>query len=308
MRRLLRTLVLLFLSLSLAAAQTATVTHNVNLRPDPSTDNDPIAHLQAGTQLQLLESDPTNGFFRVQVSDQTGWVWGKRIEIQQDSTVPPSTPSTPSTSPSTSGQDLFAKLMASRKAAVGQPLLENGNDVCGPTGDATDSKRQSLNANKNRIDQPGDADYVEVGWDDLSNLPSDRVDDFQGAPVSVIGFLSHKINVENQGSGESTNCHLLGADEVDWHIYLTKSPAQPIGEAIIVETIPRTRPSHKWRTGLLSPLVDSNTRVRISGWLMFDFEHVGVIGSQRGTVWEVHPVTRIQVENNGQWVDLDGQQ
>jgi len=58
---------------------------------------------------------------------------------------------------------------------------------------------------------------------------------------------------------------------------------------------------------MLSPLVDANTRVRISGWLMFDVEHVGAIGTQRGTVWEVHPITRIQTENNGQWIDLDNQ-
>ncbi len=58
---------------------------------------------------------------------------------------------------------------------------------------------------------------------------------------------------------------------------------------------------------MLSPLVDANTRVRISGWLIFDFEHVGAIGTQRGTVWEVHPITWIQAEKNGQWVDLDNQ-
>ena len=65
------------------------------------------------------------------------------------------------------------------------------------------------------------------------------MNDFQGAPVSVVGFLSHKINVENKGSGESTNCHLLGGNEVDWHIYLTKTAARPISEAIIVDN-----PSH----------------------------------------------------------------
>jgi hypothetical protein len=37
-------------------------------------------------------------------------------------------------------------------------------------------------------------------------------------------------------------------------------------------------------------------------------ENVDVIGTQRATVWEVHPITRIQVQRNGQWVDLDTQQ
>jgi len=163
----------------------------------------------------------------------------------------------------------------------------------------------ALNKNKNRTDVPGDSDYIDVGWSQLASLPSDRPGDFIGAPVRVVGFLSHQIKVENQGTGESTNCHLLNADEVDWHIYLTNSPAQQIRQALIVETTPRTRPAHKWTTDLLAPIVDSSSQVRISGWLMYDSEHVAAIGTQRATVWEVHPITKIEVQSNGQWVDLD---
>jgi hypothetical protein len=312
MKRLRRLSVLLLLSLALAYGQTAVVTRNVNLRPDPSTNNDPIGKLQPDTQVELLEPDPTDGFFHVKANGKTGWVWGKRIRIETQAGPTPPTPAPPTPEPSptsspANGQDLFSKLVAARQPAVAQPLVENGTEVCGPTGDATDGTRKSLNTNKNRTDEPGQGAYVEISWDDLSNLPSNRVNDFQGAPVSVVGFLSHKINVENKGSGESTNCHLLGGNEVDWHIYLTKTAARPISEAIIVETTPRTRPSHKWTPDMLRPLVDANTRVRVSGWLMFDVEHVGAIGTQRGTVWEVHPVTRIQAEKNGQWVDLDSQ-
>jgi hypothetical protein len=195
--------------------------------------------------------------------------------------------------------------MNARKPAFGQPFIENGSQVCGPTGDTANPTAVALNDNKNRTDVPGDADYVEISWSNLSSLPSDRVNDFVGAPVSVVGFLSHRINVENTGTGESTNCHLLGADEVDWHIYLTESPAQPISQAIIVETTPRTRPQHTWTTNMLTPLVDSQTLVRISGWLMYDSEHIGVIGRQRATVWEVHPITKIEVQTNGQWVNSE---
>ena len=154
---------------------------------------------------------------------------------------------------------------------------------------------------------PGDSDYVDIGWSDLANLPSDRVNDFVSAPVRVIGFLSHKINVENSGSGESTNCHLTANNEVDWHIYLTNSPAQQISLAVIVETTPRTRPQHNWTTSMLSALVNSQNQVRISGWLMYDSEHVDVIGKERATVWEVHPITRIEIQSNGAWVDIENQ-
>jgi hypothetical protein len=184
-------------------------------------------------------------------------------------------------------------------------LILNGVQVCGPTGDATAATAIALNKNKNRTDTPADSDYIDLGWNQLAGLPTAHVSDFVSAPVRAVGFLSHKINVENGGTGESTNCHKTADDEVDWHIYFTEASNQPISAAIIVETTPRTRPQHKWTTSTLSALVNSTTQVRISGWLMYDSEHVNVIGTQRATVWEIHPITKIEVRKNGNWVDLD---
>src|SRR5882762_7997553 len=93
MKRLLKLAVLLLLSLGLAVGQTGTVTRNVNLRPDPSTDDDPIAKLKTGTQVELLEPDPTSGFFHVKANGQTGWVWAKRIRLQTGPTPPAPGPS-----------------------------------------------------------------------------------------------------------------------------------------------------------------------------------------------------------------------
>ena len=56
---------------------------------------------------------------------------------------------------------------------------------------------------------------------------------------------------------------------------------------------------------MLTALVDSTTPVRISGWLMYDSEHIGAIGTQRAAVWEVHPITKIEVQTNGQWVNAE---
>lgn len=292
---------LLWVSLATAQSQTAAVIHSVYLRSDASTDSDKIERLSPGTRLQLVEAGQSGGYYHVTAPDgQDGWVWGRNIRIEQDSSN-----SGNSGSPGSDSSDLFSKLNQAKKPATGQPFIENGNEVCGPTGDAKNATAQGLNNNKNRTDMPADSDYVDIGWSDLAGLPSDRLNDFVGAPVRVVGFLSHRIAVENSGSGESTNCHLRGDNEVDWHIYLTNSSAQAISQAIIVETTPRTRPLHTWTTDMLRPLVDSQTQVRISGWLMYDSEHVGAIGTQRATVWEVHPITRIEVQQNGQWVNLE---
>ncbi|MFZ0318358.1 MAG: hypothetical protein WAL56_04455, partial [Candidatus Sulfotelmatobacter sp.] len=66
----------------------------------------------------------------------------------------------------------------------------------------------------------------------------------------------------------------------------------------------RTRPIHKWAESDLDAVVNKNVPVRISGWLLYDYEHVPVIGSQRASVWEIHPITKIEVKRNGQWVNL----
>jgi hypothetical protein len=42
----------------------------------------------------------------------------------------------------------------------------------------------------------------------------------------------------------------------------------------------------------------------MTGWLTFDQEHNEQVGKTRGTLWEVHPVTRVQVLEDGKWVML----
>lgn len=302
MKRVLQLFILCLLCVTGATAQTAVVKRNVNLRSDSSTASDIIETLKPGDQLQLVSASKTNGFYHITTADgKDGWVWAKNVKVLGLTPTP-----TPAPTPAPAA-DLFSRLMSARKTAVGQPLILNGSQVCGPTGDATNQTAIALNNNKNRTDVPGDSDYVDIGWSDLANLPSDRVNDFVSAPVRVVGFLSNKINVENSGSGESTNCHLTADNEVDWHIYLTSSPAQQISMATIVETTPRTRPQHKWTTSILGTLVNSNNQVRISGWLMYDSEHINVIGKQRATVWEVHPITKIEIQSNGAWVDIENQ-
>lgn len=77
----------LFLSLA-AGAQTATVKRNVNLRPDPSTNNDPITTLKPPAQIDLIEPDTADGFFHVKTSEgQEGWVWGRYIRIKSDAST-----------------------------------------------------------------------------------------------------------------------------------------------------------------------------------------------------------------------------
>lgn len=213
---------------------------------------------------------------------------------------PPPAPNTPP------DPQLVGKLAAAKKPAVGVPLIIGGTQVCGPKGNTPDPNMQELNNNKNRADEPGDNDYIAISWDAMTNLPADKVNDIQGAPVAVVGYLSNRVKEQTGAPGETTNCNLLNPDEVDWHMYLTKGPSQPIKTAIIVETTPRVRPNHKWTTAMLAPYVKTNKQVRISGWLMYDVQHLDVVGAQRVTVWEVHPITKIEVQDtSGNWVNIE---
>jgi hypothetical protein len=281
-----------------AVSQTGRLQHNSNLRKSASTSSAVIELLPAGTQVTLMSSKRRSGYYHVQAADgSTGWVLAKNVSVSATNGARVAQP--------TSGS-LLNQLHAARVAAIPQPLIIGGQQVCAAAGNSSDPKLIALDSQKNRTDIPDSAAYIAASWDALKGLPSDSPDDLQAAPVMVSGYLSHQINVEDKAPGESTNCNLLNDDEVDWHIYLTSKPNQAISQAIIVETTPRTRPLHTWDKSVLDGLVNTNKQVRISGWLMYDFQHVPEIGTERATVWEVHPITRIEVtDGNGGWTDIE---
>jgi hypothetical protein len=133
----------------------------------------------------------------------------------------------------------------------------------------------------------------------------DSIARYEGAPISVVGYLV-ALKPQTSGSGESTNCKMTGADETDWHMALVKAPGDGEATSVVVETTPRLRKKHpQWTTGRVRPLVDTDTLVRISGWLMLDPEHRPHLNKYRSTLWEVHPITRIEVLRGGQWVNLN---
>lgn len=91
----------------------------------------------------------------------------------------------------------------------------------------------------------------------------------------------------------------------DYHIQLTEAwPGRCLGadapDQFFTELTPGIRarkPAYTWER--LVPLCGAQTRIRVSGWLMWDNPH-----HTRITFWEVHPVTRIEVCC---WRDLSSQ-
>jgi hypothetical protein len=56
--------------------------------------------------------------------------------------------------------------------------------------------------------------------------------------------------------------------------------------------------------------VPQHAKIRITGWMMFDQEHPDQLHVTqqhpiiRGSLWEIHPVTKIEVSSNGQSREL----
>src|ERR1035441_9281792 len=300
MKRLKYTVVYVGLLLLLVAfplyAQQAEVTRNVNLRPDPSSNNPPIRLLMPPEQVQLLEPDTTAGYYHVKTSSgEQGWVWSRNLNVLETTSPPtPSLATTPtsglgatSTPPTTPSAPATAVDPSWGRGTPTEITFKNGNDTCGPDGKGD----TETNHFKNRVDEP--TAYHEVTFDAIVGLPKAHVKTkrsawtpadrataatdivpFEGVALSVVGFIVNRVKVQSGGTGEGTNCNFTLPAEVDWHIPLVAHVHDPEKLSIVVETTPRVRLNHpKWTVNALKDWVNSTASVRISGWLMFDPDH-----------------------------------
>ena len=82
--RLSFTVVLVAWWATVTSAQTVTVVHNVNLRPDPSSEYPPTRLLlPSEPPLTLLEPSPESGYYHVQTSiGEDGYVWSPYVRVR----------------------------------------------------------------------------------------------------------------------------------------------------------------------------------------------------------------------------------
>ena len=319
-QQVLRTAAVALVLVSSALASDAILLRRATLREDPSSKHRPLLTLVPPDDLEVLESAMTNGYYHVRASDGTeGWIYGRSIKIvpsppAQPLAEAPVTASSSGAPPTVGG---VSSTIASNwdKPDPNQTQFQGEGGVCGPSGDGGDTY---TNTRKNRTD--ASAAYHEVTWKSLQSLPYPvaarsladwtaaqlgQIKPYEGIAVSVVGYID-AIKVEDKGSGESTNCHFTAADEVDWHIPLVEHAGDAEATSIVVETTPRIRQSHpKWTTANLAAWVKADAPVRISGWALLDPEHRAHLGKYRATLWEIHPITKIEVFQDGQWINLD---
>jgi hypothetical protein len=189
----------------------------------------------------------------------------------------------------------------------------------------------ALNVQKNRYNPPVEADINRdittpanlIALPSPQSLPRNRADWPQSTldqiaarenqAATVEGYLVRAIE-ENSGNGESCNCHdpkVL----FDYHLYISDQPGVPISKAVVVEMTPRWRAAEpSWGiadnqySGFQTIKGLINKRVRVTGWILFDQEHLPQShpgpNQQRATVWEIHPITTFEYQQNGTWAAL----
>lgn len=210
----------------------------------------------------------------------------------------------------------------------------NPNWQCPPEGDGNETNPSGgdpqLNKLKNRVD---DGSFQAVDFNVISGLPipagthqhrikwstsaKNTVANFEGTPISIEGFLAVVNNAKpgqpanNQGAREegpeSCNCHNDTSTFHDFHVWLLPPPGDVSRtNAIVVEITPPVRAKRQnWNLAKLTQIAQNKQKVRISGWLLFDQEHPEQIGKTRATLWEIHPIIKIEVESNGAFTTLN---
>lgn len=159
---------------------------------------------------------------------------------------------------------------------------------------------QELNRLKNRHSQPKQADIdAAITMDALYNAPDEPHYFDEHKAVTVEGYLADA----KEEKGESCNCYSQERDDHDIHVFLSPTPYVTGGKKkdwLVVEMTPYSKQLMPgWTTRFMKD--NRGRKVRVTGWLMFDFEHVNVSTTSRPdaerqhrhNVWEIHPITSI---------------
>ncbi len=291
----------------------------LNIRSRPAINGQWVKTTKVGDTLVILSRRVQNDYLRVATSEgDTGWVSRRSVKFLSsiDHADSQSTPARASASLSVAAGDISTwekpePVEQQGGACVAEGLGKNGKAAPDP---ATDLR-------KNRIDTS--SSYHSVSFDQVLALPwsglprrragwnqsdSLQIVALEGPPVMLEGYL---VDVVEEGA-ESTNCELNTHEWHDWHMWLVPTSGEAANRdrarAVVVEVTPRVRAtSPNWILTSVKALARNGDKVRISGWLMWDPDHPDQVGKTRGTTWEIHPVTKIEVDRNGDWQNVANQ-
>jgi hypothetical protein len=179
-------------------------------------------------------------------------------------------------------------------------LVFLGTHHCPSSGLAFTAERRSFHRLKNRTTLPKETDFdsnvtlaamLRPGADE-SRWSTTRAARIEGFVVSV-----------GQAGVELANCYVRR----DIHINMALSPDAPPNQQVVMEVTPWMKDWAQQRGWDWSaPQLKKELVGRwcaFEGWLLFDTNHAGESeniapgrpGNWRGTAWEIHPITSLQI-------------
>ena len=322
-----RRLMVLALLMSTAPLRAQQVFHSevaINLRRGPSNHFKLIRKLTPDDDMLITGDSSDTGWVPVLTLDgDSGWVGRSYLVASPNGTI-------------TTGAGTSVTVSGLSIASLNHPLaaisdswdhpapasstISMTNGSCGAGG--TSGSDAATNRRKNRNDEPTSSHAVRfaalrdlpypphlsntrANWTTAQAADVARV---EGAALTVTGFFA--VIKPQRGNSESTNCGNTQEADTDWHVAMVEHETDGEPEAVVVEPTPRFKRRHpRWTTSVLAPWTGPNLgstdSVRVTGWLFYDPSHANHIGTFRATMWELHPVTRIEVFRNGHWVNVD---
>jgi len=189
--------------------------------------------------------------------------------------------------------------------AMSQDIF-NGCDMDGST---NNEFLKVMNRKKNRYNIPLGSDFDNsVTFSSFIAKGEDQNRFNENKAVELIAWV---LDVK-WGSNESCNCNQPGQNFQDVHIELIPTKYTTSKKKVIVaEITPRLREMIFDELGISMSNTKLKTKfkkhkVKIRGWLMFDWEHVTDAvntdpddvyyrDNNRATAWEIHPVTSLEI-------------
>jgi hypothetical protein len=203
--------------------------------------------------------------------------------------------------PQSASPEVIAQLPQETPRPAQQQITFHG---CPPEGSGPDPE---LNRLKNRVDSASAplrvdiSTIVQTPWpQSAAPLPRglwsararEETARYEGLAVVAEGYIVEP----KMEPPEPPNCFLASDSDLDFHIWLAVDSTAGKRDAVITETTPRIRAQHPaWSARNLEIITDAHYRVRIAGWLMLDQMHPELVGRNRATLWEIHPITSIEV-------------
>ncbi len=213
----------------------------------------------------------------------------------------------------------FAFLLAITLASCSkdtEPIVEESpKDFHGipPDGIGGDSL---LNIQKNRWLAP--KSYIDMTPADVMNLPQDILQSMgardrrnwtsaaadQATLSEMLAVRVTAYLIADKEEGNET-CNGNNSKYHDFHLWITDSAHFGKEKALVAEAIPFWQEHFpKWLITTFDTLAAHKTTVRISGRVMWDEDHPDDVGKFRGSLWEIHPMTKFEYFENNIWREL----